>query len=284
MKHNILIDQRAWLESGLSLNRYVVLDLIVNASSWADTLVIDEEVFYWTARQVVVKELPAFDLKADTVYRIFCDLAKEGWIKYEKAGPKDATLALDKAKKLFRTPSEKPSKSTMSDGDPDTMSDGDPDELGWPSESDSDGGPTYPTTSNYPSTRRSNNPQTPTNTAAPDDRFPSESVVEVFTQYAKIYRSQGGQVPVTNATADFNRLVLKPDRLTEFSLGLQNYLNDKKASEQTRLKNFDAFIREGLWIGHEETREGTVVVPGAPDPTPVNAFDLALAKANGATL
>ena len=160
MKHNIQIDQRALLKSGLSLNRYVVLDLIVNASGWADELIIDNTVFYWTARQSIVKELPAFSLKPDTVYRIFSDLAKEGWILYEKDGVKDATLALDKAKNLFRTTMSdghpNNAQSPMSDDDPNTMSDGDPNELGWPSESSSDGHPTYPTTSIYPTTNDPN--------------------------------------------------------------------------------------------------------------------------------
>lgn len=144
------------------------------------------------------------------------------------------------------------------------------------------GGSTINNYTNNTSTKVIPPPKSPKPIPEPNDRFPDESVEEVFAPFIAIYRSRGGEVPVRNATAEFNRLVLKMGRVEEFALGLQNYLNNKIANEQTRLKNFDVYIREGLWEGHTEVMEGPVSVPGAPEPIEsksMNAFDLAVEKA-----
>lgn len=145
MKHVIMIDQRVMASAQLSLNRYCVLDLIVNASSWAQETIIKGKAYWWLARQNTADELRVVcDIQPDTVYRIYCDLQQMGLVEYTKDGVKDLLRATDKAKELFRT---------MSDSNPNTMSDDRPNELGRSSESGSDDDPTYPTTKINQSTK-----------------------------------------------------------------------------------------------------------------------------------
>ncbi len=119
MTYNININQEKLLEHQLNITQWMVLSVIANAPTWTDTVVKDKEVYFWTARQLITKELPILKLKNDTVYRVLKKLELLGFIDYEKQGKKDCTRLTKKGKNLFT--------STMSDShnekDTSTMSD-----------------------------------------------------------------------------------------------------------------------------------------------------------------
>lgn len=89
MRFSSYINNQRCLEWGLNANQGALFDLLNQAASWAKEIVIDGVVYYWVSRNEVIKELPLFYSKPDTVYRHFKDLADKGVIKYQKLDGKD---------------------------------------------------------------------------------------------------------------------------------------------------------------------------------------------------
>ena len=89
MKYILSINQEKALELGLNLTQSIIMDMLVTAPTWADTIIIDGEVFYWVNRNTIVEELPLLGLKLDTVYRNLKKLSSLGVIRYKKHGKKD---------------------------------------------------------------------------------------------------------------------------------------------------------------------------------------------------
>jgi uncharacterized phage protein (TIGR02220 family) len=75
-----------------------IFDLLSSASSWAKTIIIEEETYYWVARQVIVEQLPILSLKTDTVYRHLKALKELGLITYVKFGLMDCINITEKGK------------------------------------------------------------------------------------------------------------------------------------------------------------------------------------------
>lgn len=112
-----------------NINQAIVLDLLLNASSWAEPVVYEDEVYYWVARQAVCSQLPFLKLKPDTVYRHYKKLLELGLIDYIKVGKKDCTRPTELGKSYQFA-----------------MSEIDPSKLGNRSENNSEIDPTYKTT------------------------------------------------------------------------------------------------------------------------------------------
>mgnify|MGYP003583836835 CR=1 FL=1 len=98
MRYFTNINNVKCLEWGLNANQGALFDLLNQASSWADTYIIDNEVFYHVSRNLVLEELPLFFTKSDTVYRNFIDLQEKGLIEYKKVGKKDVIKLTEKGK------------------------------------------------------------------------------------------------------------------------------------------------------------------------------------------
>ena len=101
MKYHLHINQEKAIELGLNLNQAHILDLLCSASTWAEPIVINGEVYYWVARQKVCSELPLLDLKPDTAYRHLKKLAELGVIEYIKDGKKDLIKVSEKGKGYY---------------------------------------------------------------------------------------------------------------------------------------------------------------------------------------
>jgi len=56
MKYILSINQEKALELGLNLTQSIIMDMLVTAPTWADTVIIDGEVFYWVNRTTIVEE------------------------------------------------------------------------------------------------------------------------------------------------------------------------------------------------------------------------------------
>ena len=98
MRYFTNINNVKCLEWGLNANQGALFDLLNQASSWADTYIIDNEVFYHVSRNLVLRELPLFYTKDDTVYRTLKDLRDKELIEYEKVGKKDVIRLTEKGK------------------------------------------------------------------------------------------------------------------------------------------------------------------------------------------
>ena len=98
MKHSTFINNGKCLEWGINATQGALFDLLAHLSSWADEIVMDGMVFYWVSREKVIKELPLYYSKADTVYRHLVDLKKRGLIEYAKFGEKDVVALTAKGK------------------------------------------------------------------------------------------------------------------------------------------------------------------------------------------
>ena len=98
MRFNTSINNIKCLEWGINANQGALFDLLYQASSWADTVILDNEVYYHVSRNLVIEELPLYYNKPDTVYRSFGDLHDRGLIVYRKDGKKDLMKLTEKGK------------------------------------------------------------------------------------------------------------------------------------------------------------------------------------------
>lgn len=93
-------------EWGLNLNQGALFDLLNQVSGWAKAVIVDDEVYYWASRKMIIKEIPLAYSKTDTVYRAFKDLANKGLIEYIKHGQKDLVRLTEKGKEWNNKNSE----------------------------------------------------------------------------------------------------------------------------------------------------------------------------------
>lgn len=146
MKYQLNVNQQQAIELGIThINQALIFDLLTTVASWAETIVIDDEVFYWVSRQTISSELKLLGLKNDTVYRNFKKLDNLGLINYKKYGKKDCIKITKLGKKYL----SKPNENTMSDSNPNHYIGNKSEkelELGYKSEKNSDLNPTYPLT------------------------------------------------------------------------------------------------------------------------------------------
>jgi len=141
MKYTIYVNQAKAIDLGLTnINQAMIFDLLTTASTWAKATHINGEVYYWVARQSIVKELPILGLKPDTAYRHLKALGELGLIDYKKDGKKDCIRITNKGKEYL--------SSTMSETNPSSSKNTEmnPSKCGNESENNSEMNPTYPTT------------------------------------------------------------------------------------------------------------------------------------------
>lgn len=169
MRFSSYINNQRCLEWGLNANQGALFDLLNQAASWAKEIIVDSNVFYWVSRNEVIKELPLFYAKPDTVYRHFVDLDKKELIEYRKVDGKDLIRLTTKGKTWNEFNSEiNPNNTT---------------ELGNKSEStrieirkSSD---LNPTNNNKNTSDHNNPPVSPQGEPSPDETKKSQSGVEV---------------------------------------------------------------------------------------------------------
>lgn len=144
-RFSLYVNQHMALELGIeNLNQAVVFDLLANASSWAKPEIIDGEVYYWVARQMVCAQLPFLKMKPDTAYRHFKGLGSIGLIEHVKSGKKDCVRLTAKGKKYFEMNPNNyigDTKNAMSEINPNNSKP----YVGNISESNSEINPTYKT-------------------------------------------------------------------------------------------------------------------------------------------
>ncbi len=98
MRFSSYINNQRCLEWGLNANQGALFDLLNQSSAWAQEIIVDGSVYYWVSRNEVLKELPLFYSKPDTVYRHFVTLNEKGLIEYRKHDGKDLIRLTAKGK------------------------------------------------------------------------------------------------------------------------------------------------------------------------------------------
>jgi DNA-binding transcriptional ArsR family regulator len=114
MKYTLAINQKQAIELGIkNLSSAIIFDYLTTCATWADTVVINNEVYYWVARTKIIEEIPLLDLKPDSVYRHLKILSKLGLIEYKKQDKKDIIKITKLGSKYL--------SSTMSEKNPKTL-------------------------------------------------------------------------------------------------------------------------------------------------------------------
>jgi len=114
MRYSLYINQPIALELGIeNTSEAFIFDYLIIAPTWAEPIIIDNQVYYWVARQKICDEHPLLNLKPDTVYRYLKKLKQKNLINYIKEGKRDCISITKLGKKyISKTMSEKnPSKS-----------------------------------------------------------------------------------------------------------------------------------------------------------------------------
>jgi len=158
MKYTLNVNQPKALELGVTnLNQAIIFDMLTIASSWAKTITLDNDIYFWVSRGVIVDELPLLRLKEDTVYRHLKNLSKLGLIEYTKSGTKDCVKISKKGQKYFekelKNSSEIFPKLVGNQSENEQNSEINPSKLGKNPENHSDSFPTDKSTNTYQDTR-----------------------------------------------------------------------------------------------------------------------------------
>jgi len=126
------------MEWELNATQGVLIALLYEANAWANEEIIDDKTYYFVSRNLILKELPMFFEKADTVYRNLKVLAEKGIIEYIKHKGMDLIRLTEKGKSwnFIESNSEKsPNFNNNSEKNPS--------EFGKKSENNSEKNPTY---------------------------------------------------------------------------------------------------------------------------------------------
>jgi hypothetical protein len=89
MRFNIRINQVKALEWGLNLSEAAVFDFCMDLPAWAETIILNNQVWYFASKTKAADEIPLVSEKPDTMYRPYKALAEKGLIRFQKIGDKD---------------------------------------------------------------------------------------------------------------------------------------------------------------------------------------------------
>ena len=138
MRFSTTLNNQKCMEWELNSTQGVLIALLYEANAWANEEIINDKTYYFVSRNLILKELPMFFEKADTVYRNLKVLAEKGIIEYIKHKGMDLIRLTEKGKSwnFIESSSEKsPNFNNNSEKNPS--------EFGKKSENNSEKNPTY---------------------------------------------------------------------------------------------------------------------------------------------
>ena len=138
MRFSTTLNNQKCMEWELNATQGVLIALLYEANAWANEEIIDDKTYYFVSRNLILKELPMFFEKADTVYRNLKVLAEKEIIEYKKHKGMDLIRLTEKGKSwnFIESSSEKsPNFNNNSEKNPS--------EFGKKSENNSEKNPTY---------------------------------------------------------------------------------------------------------------------------------------------
>lgn len=138
MRFSTTLNNQKCMEWELNATQGVLIALLYEANAWANEEIVDDKIYYFVSRNLILKELPMFFEKADTVYRNLKVLAEKGIIEYIKHKGMDLIRLTEKGKSwnFIESNSEKSPNF-------DNNSEKNPSEFGKKSENNSEKNPTY---------------------------------------------------------------------------------------------------------------------------------------------
>ena len=98
MRFSITLNNQKCMEWGINSTQGILIALLYEANAWANEEIIDDKIYYFVSRNLILKELPMFFEKADTVYRNLKILAEKGIIEYIKHKGMDLIRLTEKGK------------------------------------------------------------------------------------------------------------------------------------------------------------------------------------------
>ena len=98
MRFSTTLNNQKCMEWKINATQGILVALLYEANAWANEEIIDDKIYYFVSRNLILKELPMFFEKADTVYRNLKILAEKGIIEYIKHKGKDLIRLTEKGK------------------------------------------------------------------------------------------------------------------------------------------------------------------------------------------
>lgn len=117
MRYNSLINNIKSLEWELNLQQAYLFSWLYELPSWADKVIIENEIYYFASKNKACEELPILTDKTDTMYRYYKQLEEKQLILIKKIDGKDYISLTSKAKKWnLSIPSEGSEKNPSHSG------------------------------------------------------------------------------------------------------------------------------------------------------------------------
>ena len=98
MRFSTTLNNQKCMEWEINATQGILVALLYEANAWANEEIIDNKTYYFVSRNLILKELPMFFEKADTVYRNLKVLAEKGIIEYIKHKGMDLIRLTEKGK------------------------------------------------------------------------------------------------------------------------------------------------------------------------------------------
>ena len=210
MRFITTLNNQKCMEWKLNATQGILVSLLYEANAWAKEVIIEDEVYYFVSRNLVISELPMFFDKPDTVYREFKKLSEKGIIKYKKHGKMDLVRLTEKGKEWNFLKSENNSEKNPSFEE---NSEKNPSKFGKKSENNSEKNPTNKDNNIY--YKDTNNKYI----------YKSKEFVEAFESYKKMRKSI--KKPMTENSV--KRMLKKLERIgnEETAIKMLNQSEDK---------------------------------------------------------
>ena len=142
MRFSTTLNNQKCMEWGINATQGILVALLYEANAWANEEIIDDKIYCFVSRNLILKELPMFFEKADTVYRNLKVLAEKGIIEYIKHKGKDLIRLTEKGKSWNFIENNIEDNSEKNPNF-DSNSEKSPSKFGKKSENNSEKNPTY---------------------------------------------------------------------------------------------------------------------------------------------
>ena len=175
MRYTTNLNNLKCLEWEINAQQGILFSLLYDANNWAKEIVIKENVFYFVSRNLIIKELPMFFEKPDTVYRHLKTLALKGLIEHSKKDKMDLIRITEKGKEWNFAEHK---NSSEKNPNLDSNSEKNPRKLGKKSENNSEKNPTYNNTILHNTTILKN--------IYTSEKYTSEKFSQTFQEFLKM--------------------------------------------------------------------------------------------------
>jgi DNA-binding PadR family transcriptional regulator len=118
MRFSLEIDQKRAIEWEIDVSECVMLDLIVKAAGWSETLLHGEQVFYWLAHTKIRGEVPLIATSEQTTRRILARLVEKGLIEIHQFEHKTGYRLTAKGKEWDTTEKDSPKEPNTKMAEP----------------------------------------------------------------------------------------------------------------------------------------------------------------------